>query len=295
MKLYSPLYYKEFKCKAEKCSHNCCVGWEIDLDSDAISRYELLEDGGREILDTVDFSAEPPHFRLGAGERCPHLDGRGLCRIISKHGEGYLCDICREHPRFYNYPMNRCEVGIGAACEEAARLILKCGDYSFMCELGEGEHSPDGEISFDAVFERERIYGILSDSSLPYGERLSRIYTEYAISPASLRDSEWRAVIAELEYIDEKSRTLFLSYSQSAIPENAVYAERALAYFIYRHTGSALTSSDFLLSLGLALFLERLFVSAVKESGSEAEVLRILSEEIEYSEDNLERIKTEFL
>ena len=29
-----PDYYKKFNCKKEKCRHNCCVGWEIDIDDE---------------------------------------------------------------------------------------------------------------------------------------------------------------------------------------------------------------------------------------------------------------------
>ena len=32
MKLYAPEYYKQFQCIADKCTHSCCIGWEIDID-----------------------------------------------------------------------------------------------------------------------------------------------------------------------------------------------------------------------------------------------------------------------
>ena len=105
MKIFAPGYYKKFKCIAEACRHSCCIGWEIDVDADAVLRYRALCD--RNILESIDFSAEAPHFELRADGRCPHLDGRGLCRIICEHGEEYLCDICREHPRFYNFSLDQ--------------------------------------------------------------------------------------------------------------------------------------------------------------------------------------------
>ncbi len=30
MNTYAPDYYTEFKCIADKCTHSCCVGWEIN-------------------------------------------------------------------------------------------------------------------------------------------------------------------------------------------------------------------------------------------------------------------------
>ena len=300
MKLFAPVYYEKFKCIAERCRHSCCVGWEIDVDRDAICRYESLGEAGREILGTLDFSEKVPHFRLLPNERCPHLDSLGLCRIISRHGEEYLCDICREHPRFYNFPKGRCEVGLGAACEEAARLILECESYKDTVCIGDALPSENTAVSFDAVSERARVYEFLSDKTIPYSERLSIIYREYGVSPLSVSDSDWRSVISDLEYIDGGSREEFLSYSSESAALCEEYAERALAYFIYRHTGSAQTRAEFLLSLGASLFLERLFVSVAEKRAAEdadayALILRLISEEIEYCEDNIDIIKNEFL
>ena len=295
MKIFAPEYYKDFKCIADRCRYSCCVGWEIDVDREALSRFESLGDAGKEIIDSVDFSLDTPHFRLDANERCPHLDGSGLCRIISRHGEDYLCDICREHPRFYNFPGGRAEVGLGAACEEAARLILECDTYFRITEVGQELSEEEAEREFDAVDARGVIYQILSERGIPYKERLARICGVYKISPDILSDSDWRAVISELEYIDEKNKYLFLCYSSFSESEAEEYAERAFAYFIYRHTGSADTYAEFLISVGLALFLERLFVSLVQSGALPQDALRIISEEIEYSEENTERIKNEFL
>ena len=294
MKTKAPIYFKDFKCIADRCRHSCCVGWEIDVDSDAILRYRALGEKGRDILSSLEYLGDVTHFRL-IGERCAHLDSRGLCRIISECGEEYLCDICREHPRFYNYTESGCEAGLGAACEEAARLILGCENYTETVTLsGSGEECvPSG---FDAVGEREKIYKTLSDSRLTYPERLSALWGQY-VFPMEKSDSEWRAVISELEYLDGESRDLFLSFSLSASPKNEEYAERALAYFIYRHTGSAETKEEFLLSLGLAFLLERLFASLMAENPAVEPylLLRRISEEIEYSEDNTEILKSEFI
>ena len=83
MKLLAPEYYKDFKCIADRCLHSCCVGWEIDVDDGTMEKYESLSEGyGAEILKSID-KEETPHFRLSENDRCPHLDGRGLCRIIA--------------------------------------------------------------------------------------------------------------------------------------------------------------------------------------------------------------------
>ena len=297
MKLFAPPYFKEFKCIAEKCRHSCCVNWEIDVDGEALARYEALGDFGKDIISGIDFGADVPHFRLTPDGRCPNLDANGLCRIISLCGENYLCDICREHPRFFNTVQGRCEAGIGAVCEEGARLILESENYFELCEIGETERD-FCESEFDILSERSRVFSILSDRSRAYNERLSELYSVYGISPQKLGDAEWREIIENFEYLSEESRALFLSYLSKAQPpaKTEIYLERALAYFVYRHASTAFTYTEFVFSLGLAFFLERLFASviAAEKNGTAdfcALALRLISEEIEYCEENTENVK----
>ena len=35
--------YSGFKCKADKCNHSCCKGWEIDIDEDTLGYYKSLD------------------------------------------------------------------------------------------------------------------------------------------------------------------------------------------------------------------------------------------------------------
>ena len=300
MRLLAPKYYKDFHCIADRCRHSCCVGWEIDIDSKAMKKYsELCGEYSDKIRESIEHT-DPPHFRLSECDRCVHLDGRGLCKIILQCGEDYLCDICREHPRFYNTTPCGIEVGLGMSCEEAARIILSSDDYYVIEDIGEY----DGDFvvfDFNPLTERSHIFAILSDASLEYTERLTKIYREYKISPAVLSDGEWRELLSSLEYLDDSHRELFAVYS-SHIPSCGALdklLERALAYFVYRHTSSAQSKGEFLESLGLVLFFERLFASMIAASEDKSEVssyelCRIISEELEYSLENIDIIKFEF-
>lgn len=296
MKLFAPEYYKDFVCIADRCSHSCCVGWEIDIDGATAEKYASL--GGAyalEIRKSIDDSGDVPHFRLAERERCPHLNCEGLCRIIIEYGEELLCDICREHPRFYNRTARGMEVGLGMACEEACRIILASDNYKKVVAIGETHGEVDGE--FDAVCHRERIYSVLSDESINYTERLCRICEEYSLSPALLSDEECRALLGSLEYLDEAHKELFSCYS--SIPETPKKyektLERALAYFVYRHLSSAHDESELREALAFCLFCERLLASLLKSGAGEyAELARIVSEEIEYSEENTDAIKLEY-
>ena len=299
MKLYAPKYYKDFVCIADRCRHSCCIGWEIDIDHETAEKYSKMTDGyGLEIKKSIT-KRGTPHFKLKKDDRCPHLDERGLCKIILNLGEEHICEICREHPRFYNDTSRGKEVGLGLSCEEACRIILSSDAFAEFCSVGEIEEPFDAdEWVFDAIAERELIFEILASSSLSLEEKLTLIEGKYAVSPKSITDEEWRDRLFSLEYLRDEHRELFSSYSSKSEVTKSLEGPlcRALAYFIFRHCSKAYDRDEFRASLGLSLFLERLLASISKDSGLEelCEYARIVSEELEYSEDNTEAIKTEF-
>ena len=303
MKLYAPKYYKDFKCIADKCDHSCCIGWEIDVDDATMKKYRSLENGyGGEIKKSID-TCDTPHFKLCGGDRCPHLNEKGLCRIILNVGEDYLCDICREHPRFYNDTSRGREVGIGIACEEACRIVLTADNYCNMVEISDvgSDDVEKDACDFDATKEREKVYALLSDRAIPYGKRLDKISREYGVSLDILNDGGWIELFSLLEYLDESHKAHFTDFSPFCNVDSKldVYLERLLAYFVFRHCTEAENIEDFTLSLGFCLVLERLIASlALKYEASGVEDLivpaRIVSEELEYSEENTESIKLEF-
>lgn len=303
MKLYAPSYYPDFTCAADRCRHSCCVGWEIDVDEATACRYAALTEGyGACVRDSVetDAATQTPHFRLGTDERCPHLDERGLCRIILLLGEEYLCDICREHPRFYHTTPHGMEVGLGMACEEACRLILTSDGYDRMIAVGEeeGEAEP---AELDATAHRTRIYEMMSDRAVPYTERLTIIADAYGVSLSDRTDAEWRERLASLEYLDEAHRALFGCYSSGAEQAKAFETAlaRALAYFVFRHVSSAADADELCAAVGFSLLCERLLASLieareVRSFEAIVELARTVSEELEYSEDNTETLKQAF-
>ena len=124
MKLIFPKYYPEFRCIADKCRHSCCIGWEIDIDPATREKYRYVSGKFGQRLNGAIQVGEVSSFRLGEGERCPMLNANGLCDLITELGEGMLCQICADHPRFRSYFSDRTELGLGLCCEEAARLVL---------------------------------------------------------------------------------------------------------------------------------------------------------------------------
>jgi lysine-N-methylase len=298
MKITAPEYYKKFKCIADRCTHSCCIGWEIDVDEDTMEKYASLSGGYADVIRSSVECGETPHFRLCGGERCPHLDGRGLCKIITEYGDSYLCDICREHPRFYNETAHGLEVGLGMACEEACRIVLGSDDYDKTAVIEEDNGIDDDFCDFDVIPHRERIYRILKDASTHYADKLAEISRSYGVSLSTLSNVEWRGILSSLEYLDESHRESFSCYSSSVDPsaENEKGLERALAYFIYRHVSGAWDEGSLRARVGFALFCERLLASVITYTELDTvTAARIISEEIEYSEDNTQSLIDAFI
>lgn len=291
MKLYAPEYYHDFTCIADRCRHSCCIGWEIDIDEETIKKYSALTHPYGE---NIKNSIEDGHFRLGARDRCPHLDENGLCKIICHLGEDHLCDICREHPRFYNHTARGCFVGLGLSCEEACRIILGSDSYAEFItigELGDGEDSFD----FDSITEIEKLYAILSDRSIAYEARIRSIASAYFL-PSDISAEYRTEILSSLEYLESDHEKLFLDAPEATFEtSNSVIFERALACFIFRHCSSALDQQEFRASLGFSLFCENLLRGLARQNQDIHDLVRIISEELEYSEDNTESIKTEFM
>ena len=169
MQILAPSYYTKFKCIADRCTHSCCVGWEIDVDADTLEKYSALQgEMGERIRASLVQEGGGTHFALCADGRCPHLDGRGLCRIITALGEGYLCEICREHPRFYNEVAGHIECGLGLSCEEAARLCLQEDGYDKFILLSGTENGENGGTlqEFCTLPWREELMRMIPPSAL---------------------------------------------------------------------------------------------------------------------------------
>lgn len=287
MKIYYPSYYKDFKCIADRCRHSCCVGWEIGVDSATLDKYAALPVGEHDdIISHIDAEG---CVILGEGERCPFLRQDGLCRLIAERGEEYISRICREHPRFYHRVGNRVECGIGLSCEEACRVVLSSDFGEFYSLERESEELAD-ETDYDTLTHREAIYTLLSDGGSTYRQKLERIKDRYGISDAPICAESITDVLSDLEYLDETHREII---SVGRIDERDglhTYYERFLAYLMFRHLTVAESYDGLRARLGFCLLLLLILENAMADERPDFDTVchfaRIISEEIEYSEDN---------
>ena len=248
-----PDFYFDFSCTASRCRHSCCRGWEIDIDEDTLALYDALTG---DIGDTVRRSIErtpTPHFALTENEDCPFLQPDGLCRLILTLGEESLCDICAEHPRFYNEYPDRIEAGLGLCCEEAVRLLL------------------ERDTPLELIIETRAL--TLVGAAMP-DFTLSQIAELYL--GLERLDDEWTKCLGRLG-----------GSAPLPQPEGIKY-ERLAEYFVYRHfnDASAQTLSFAFLSVRLLCALEKLCPQELSE------LVRLYSSEIEYSDENVEKVQS---
>ncbi len=269
-----PNFFESFKCTADECNDTCCAGWEIYVDADTADYYaELDGDDGEYVRDKLKV-CEEGMLLCREGERCPFLRGDNLCELIIRLGEDLLCDICREHPRFYVTNENLCEVGVGLCCPEAARLWLDT-PLEFIFE-------DDGYILTEtekAKLERQmRIIDYILSGDGTLGERFSELLGGDASDSELYK--KLRALYLSLEVLDSDFPTRF---SEEAVCISDERLKNLAAYFVFRYY----------FELGEELCLKFAAASVIMISAMYGELTlsaKDYSKEVEYDTDNVERI-----
>ncbi|MBE7041710.1 MAG: hypothetical protein E7400_07075 [Ruminococcaceae bacterium] len=297
MKEAVPNYYRKFKCIAEKCRHNCCIGWEIDIDEVAMAQYQAMEgDIGERIRKNIE--GEPPHFILGAGDRCPFLNDEGLCDIICALGEDALCDICTLHPRFRNFYSDFFETGLGLCCEEAARLILSEKEPFSVLMPADVTLSEEEELFFA---KRQAIFDLLQDRTKSIGKRFSALAKAFGFD-FCFSLGELCKLYLSLERLDENWTEVLRGLQDFSFDgrifeevEFQIPFEQLSVYFVFRHLTDAMWDGDYASRIYFALMSCYLIGAVWAKCGvfnleKMAEVARQYSAEVEYSEENLDAL-----
>lgn len=311
-----PCYYDKFSCTADKCTDNCCIGWEICIDEDTCDYYKSVGGTFGERLKQSISDEEEPSFIL-KDERCPFLNKNNLCDIITTLGENALCQICRDHPRWFEWYGNEKEGGIGLSCEEGARLILSEEGFADYFE-SECEDLPDEDSDEEAyrflLSVREEIFDILCETALPLEQRLNKILRLAERAQAALggekketafffsfEEEIKRAVpiLEKTEPIDEKwikeAEGLKKADLSPAEPdeEEAKYIERLFAYFVWRYFLKGVFDYRVAEKIRFALFSVTVIFALYKSKGEKSfdAIIKsavLYSKQMEYSEENLD-------
>ncbi len=296
-----PDYYPSFQCVGGVCKHNCCIGWEIDIDPDTLAYYDTVTGPlGERLKDNISRS-DTPHFILGEHERCPFLNQDNLCDLILALGEEHICGICTDHPRFRNELPGRLEIGLGLCCEEAARLILtQTEPVKLVCS---GEDNTEDEI----IALRDQVIDVLQDRDFPIEERVEHMLWLCGGELPERSIQEWIDLLLSLERLDDSWTHLLNKLSAKYdctdhagfdryMAQRQTEYEQFLVYLVYRHMANSCSGMDLAARACFAAFACRLIRSmgAVlwTEQGSfslqdQIELVRLFSSEIEYSDEHL--------
>ncbi|MEG0895650.1 MAG: flagellin lysine-N-methylase, partial [Oscillospiraceae bacterium] len=260
------------------------------------------------------------------GDRCPFLNEKNLCDIILTKGENMLCEICQNHPRFFNVFDNYTQQGIGLCCEEACRLLFSTSDALTFNVNDDGkniktENSALENILYSAL---QTMIEIVQDRSNSFYERVVELldfsadlqFKLYSEEEVELKDLDKYSIsqqtldiFGKTEYINDSWKDMFyeLKNKLSVIYNNeefnafmvkSIYQyEHLLIYMLYRHflncvyDGEILTRIKFcLINLWLVYIMDVL--KWVKSNNytmiERIEITKLWSKQIEYSDDNVD-------
>ncbi len=301
MKILAPSYYPRFSCIAGACKHSCCIGWEIGIDEESYLKYQRLDNGSGKILDKITAQNGEYAFQTDESGRCPFLKSDGLCDLICQYGESVLCDICADHPRFRSFFEHFTEIGLGASCAEAARIILENKDpFSLISLSGDEEEIIVTDDEQQVLSVRDEWIHILEDESIPISDRIHALFESMDCDINALDFSETTDFLLTLERLDHAWDGLLSdakSASSAPLPCTLHHPLQNLCiYFVYRHIPSSLETGDLFSAMLLCAFLCylacELFSRIHQKNGVLAmedmiTITRLISGEIEYSDENI--------
>ncbi len=314
-------FYDEFKCIAGECTDSCCIGWEIDIDDTAFEKYNKINTSfGDKIRSQIIKSEDGSNcFKLSENERCPFLNKKNLCDIIISCGENYLCDICREHPRFYEWFIGVTECGLGLCCEEVCRILLENDKPFSLVEESDGEEiiletkedvaESDFYIFLSAF--RDKLFEILFNEDISFEEKLVKILSKteaFCGEKIKIRnyknslelykktepiDENWTLYINDLS--DNLTDVLNVEKDFIENTKGDMLYSKILAYVLYRHFTKAVFDKSIKERICFAVesvrFIYLCDVKTYFEKGEltlkdRIENLKNWSKQIEYSEEN---------
>ena len=285
MKQFTPDYLNNFKCIADKCVHNCCIGWEIDVDESTMALYNSV-DG--EFGKRLNSNICDGHFVLDEKERCPFLNCDGLCDIYKELGENALCQICTDHPRFRNFYTDALEVGLGLCCEEAARIILSQTE-PFSIDTYTEEQSGFFKL-------RNTVFDIMQDREFSFIERVENLCDYFGIQ---LADKDWKNIFLSLEILDTSwCKTIDSIDFEADFCGLDNEFEQLFCYFVFRHLSGGIDDGRFTERMLFGILACKMINAILCATGVSFENMvdtcRRFSCEIEYSDENIDSLLNAF-
>ena len=277
-----PKFYKNFLCKADKCKHSCCKGWEIDIDEETAGKYlAMTGELGAEIRQNIGKNEDSYFFKLTEDERCPFLQKNGLCKIILNIGEENICEICTMHPRFFTMLDDVELCGVGLSCEKTCELLL--GDEKDLVFYIE---DTEEELSFSEVLA---VIGLnlpneMQEFSLAVNaENINKVLEIMAKTEPI--DENWTkelSIMQDMDNVELKAKEYLENSDKNIL--NKIYQ-----YILYRQL-ERLVDIDIEALINYAQYSILFIILHTMISKELGESVRRWSEQIEYDTDNVDLI-----
>ena len=277
-----PKFYKNFLCKADKCKHSCCKGWEIDIDEETAGKYlAMTGELGAEIRQNIGKNEDSYFFKLTEDERCPFLQKNGLCKIILNIGEENICEICTMHPRFFTMLDDVELCGVGISCEKTCELLL--GDEKDLVFYIE---DTEEELSFSEVLA---VIGLnlpneMQEFSLTVNaENINKVLEIMAkTEPIDENWSKELSIMQDMDNVELKAKEYLENSDKNIL--NKIYQ-----YILYRQL-ERLVDIDIEALINYAQYSILFIILHTMISKELGESVRRWSEQIEYDTDNVDLI-----
>ena len=222
MLVYAPDYYKDFKCIAHKCNHNCCIGWEIDVDDNTYEYYKSIKGNfAKKILNNISSADEGHYFLLDGAGKCPFLNDDGLCEIIINLGENALCQICADHPRFRNFFGSREEVGLGLCCEAVTALVAKKESKTQIIKISSDDFDDEiDDVENEFFIYRQKLIDILQNRDKNFEYRVYELLNYTEVTYPLKNNLKWPDVFLSLEYMGNDLKDMITKLKEIEISLN---------------------------------------------------------------------------
>lgn len=181
----TPIYFKDFKCKADKCRHTCCNGWKIPISLDEYNRLVGM-DCSKDLHDKLEVAFEDPKDKSPEkykyisynwlGE-CP-LQENGLCMIHAKLGEEKLPNICRLYPRSYKTINDSYVAVCSSSCEGVVERLYELDQLTFTEIKMDIKPQIEYSLDVDAIEEIKKYNKLLADRNTTLLDSLIEICTQ---------------------------------------------------------------------------------------------------------------------
>ena len=296
MKHYQLSYCDNFKCIADKCKHTCCAGWQMNIDEKTLGDYKNnTSEFSATLKKGIDFKRS--RFKANKLGRCAFLNDKNLCDIIINLGEKSLCQVCTDHPRFRSFFNDRVELGLGFCCEQATKIILSYADKIQPILTSDDGKTEQLDFNEKNVLEfRTKALNIIQDREIDINDRIKNLLKECHFDFDNFEFKKLVKLLLSLEKINKSwintLKTLKTKpFNTTTNYHLSIIAEQFLVNSLFRHLSDAEDTLWVRARAIACVIFWWIILNTFEQNNTDIfDVVREFSVEIEYSQNNLDKL-----